>query len=180
MRGEMNDLVRCARAGLTSYGDTRAAFCKPEIELCPDCNRQCRAGCFTLPAETCGQVKCAASSLVEAGGRARRAQPGGAVHKAALAGVLPPPARVLKPLRCPEILLINPLKVVIGGQGEKEVKRGQETCGERKGVGGATVGFKFYLFFLTAASLLGSHNQSIQDSLSLMRFGRLLPGLGRF
>lgn len=141
MRGEMNDLLRCARAGLTPYGDTRAAFCKPEIELCPDCNRQCRAGCFTLPAETCGQVKCAASSLVEAGGRARRAQPGGAVHKAALAGVLPPPARVLKPLRCPEILLINPPK---GGNGWAGGKGGEKGSGNSWGKEGCWGGYCWF------------------------------------
>lgn len=125
-QGEMNDLVRCAPAGLTSYGGTRATFCKPEINLCPDCSRQCGASCFTLPAETCGQMKGAASSLVEAGGRARRAQPGGAVHKAALAQVLPPAARVLKPLRCPVILLINPPK---GGNRSAWGKGGEKGSG---------------------------------------------------
>lgn len=140
-QGEMNDLVRCARAGFTSYGDTRAAFCKPEIKLCPDCNRQCRAGCFTLPAETCGQVKCAASSLVEAGGRARRAQPGGAVHKAALAEVLPPPARVLKPLRCPEILLIKPPK---GGNGWAGGKGGEKGSGNSWGKEGCWGGYCWF------------------------------------
>lgn len=43
----------------------------------------------------------------------------------------------------------------MGGQGEKEVKRGQETRGGRKGVGGATVGFKFYLFFFDRSITAG-------------------------
>lgn len=60
------------------------------------------------------------------------------MHKAVLAEMLPPPARVLEPRRCPVILLLNPPK---DGNRWGGGKGGEKGLGNTLGEGGCWGGY---------------------------------------